>query len=110
MNKFINAQTPVYETALSELRAGHKQTHWMWFIFPQIDGLGRSKTAQLYAIKSKEEARQYLNHAILGTRLLECTEIILSLDNTSASDIFGYPDDFSFKSHSHHKVAMQTIP
>ena len=98
MNKFIKAQEAVYGKVLSELRAGHKQTHWMWFIFPQIDGLGRSPTALHYAVKNIKEAQQYLNHPVLGARLMQCTEIMLDLDNTSALAVFGKIDAMKFKS------------
>jgi uncharacterized protein (DUF1810 family) len=98
LNRFLRAQEGVYERALAELRAGQKRTHWMWFIFPQIDGLGYSPTAKRYSIKSIEEARQYLNHPVLGKRLLECTEAVIALKGGSVSEIFGYPDDMKFKS------------
>ena len=98
LNRFLRAQEGVYERALSELRRGQKRTHWMWFIFPQIDGLGYSPTAKRYPIKSIEETRQYLNHPVLGKRLLECTEAVVALKGGSVSEIFGYPDDLKFKS------------
>lgn len=98
LNRFLSAQAGVYERALAELKAGQKRTHWMWFIFPQIDGLGYSPTAKRYSIKSLEEARQYLNHPVLGKRLLECTEAVVALKSGTVSDIFGYPDDMKFKS------------
>ncbi|HET6515333.1 MAG TPA: DUF1810 domain-containing protein [Thermodesulfovibrionales bacterium] len=98
LNRFLSAQGGVYERALAELRAGEKQTHWMWFIFPQIDGLGYSPTAKHYSVKSLEEARQYLNHPVLGKRLLECTEAVLALTGRSISEILGHPDDLKFKS------------
>ena len=98
LNRFLIAQEGVYERALAELKGGQKRTHWMWFIFPQIDGLGYSPTAMRYSIKSMEEARQYLDHAVLGKRLLECTEAVVALKGGSASEIFGYPDDLKFKS------------
>jgi uncharacterized protein (DUF1810 family) len=98
LNRFLSAQEGVYERALAELKAGQKRTHWMWFIFPQIDGLGYSPTAKRYSIKSLEEARQYLNHRVLGKRLLECTEAVVALKSGTVSDIFGYPDDMKFKS------------
>jgi uncharacterized protein (DUF1810 family) len=89
LNRFTDAQAGIYENVLTELRSGQKRTHWMWYIFPQIDGLGRSATAKLYAIKSMEEARQYLNHPVLGPRLLECAEAVLAIDGRTASEIFG---------------------
>lgn len=92
LNRFITAQENVYTTVLTELKNGDKQSHWMWFIFPQIDGLGTSATAKLYAIKSIEEAKAYFNHPILGKRLLECAAILLSIKNKSANDILGFPD------------------
>jgi len=98
LNRFLVAQEGVYERALAELKKGRKRTHWMWYIFPQIDGLGYSPTAKRYAIKSTEEARQYLDHPVLGKRLLECAEAVVALRGGSASEIFGYPDDLKFKS------------
>jgi uncharacterized protein (DUF1810 family) len=98
LNRFISTQEWVFDRALSELRGGMKRTHWMWYIFPQIDGLGYSPTARLYAIKSLEEARHYLSHPILGPRLKECAEAVLALQGRSASDIFGYPDDMKLQS------------
>lgn len=98
LSRFVDAQQNSYRNALAELQAGRKQSHWMWFIFPQIDGLGHSATAKYYAIKSREEARQYLNHPVLGKRLLECAAALLSLESRSAEEIFGYPDDVKLKS------------
>ena len=98
LNRFIQAQEPVYSNVLAELQSGHKKTHWMWFIFPQIEGLGQSATARLYAIKNLDEASQYLNHPILGTRLLECSEIVLGIQGRSITDIFGWPDTLKLKS------------
>jgi len=98
LNRFISAQDEVYDRVLTELKSGTKRTHWMWFIFPQIDGLGHSPTTEYYAIKSIDEARKYLNHPILGLRLIECTEAVLAITGRSASEIFGYPDDFKLKS------------
>lgn len=96
--RFIEAQSPVYDDVLSELNAGRKQSHWMWFIFPQVEGLGRSETARFYAIQGRPEARAYLDHPILGRRLLECTQAMLRHQNQSALDILGSPDDFKFRS------------
>ena len=96
--RFVSAQATKYDGICEELRRGEKRTHWMWFIFPQFDGLGHSPTSKLYAIKSKEEARQYLEHPVLGTRLLECVQILLELEGRSASQIFGFPDDLKLKS------------
>jgi uncharacterized protein (DUF1810 family) len=98
LNRFISAQDGVYDRVLAELRDGLKRTHWMWFIFPQIDGLGHSPITRHYAIKSLEEARQYLGHPVLGARLKECAEAILAFQGRSASDIFGYPDDRKLQS------------
>lgn len=98
LNRFVIAQEKVYDTALSELRNGEKLTHWMWFIFPQIEGLGITPTSKYYAIKNLEEARQYLHHPVLGARLLECAEAVLAVQGSSASDIFGYPDYLKLKS------------
>jgi uncharacterized protein (DUF1810 family) len=98
LNRFLIAQEGIYDRALAELKAGQKRTHWMWYIFPQIDGLGYSPTAEHYAVKSLEEARQYLDHPVLGKRLLECTEAVLGIRGGSVSEIFGYPDDLKFKS------------
>ena len=98
LSRFTSAQEGIYDGVLAELRSGHKRTHWMWYIFPQIDGLGHSTTSKHYAIKSISEARQYLNHPVLGTRLLKCAEAVLTIDGRSVSEIFGYPDDLKFKS------------
>ena len=98
LDRFISAQERVYDRVLTELRSGQKRSHWMWFFFPQIDGLGHSSTTKHYSIKTMEEARQYLNHSILGTRLLECAEAVLVTEGRSISEIFGYPDDLKLKS------------
>ena len=98
LNRFKAAQERIYGTVLAELKGGQKRTHWMWFIFPQIDGLGHSPTARHYAIKSREEARTYLDHPVLGSRLLECAQAVLAVEGRSASAIFGYPDDMKLKS------------
>jgi len=96
--RFRTAQQPVFETALAELRAGRKQTHWIWFIFPQLRGLGRSPTAQLYGISSIEEARAYLADPVLGERLRLATAATLTVEGRSAHAIFGSPDDMKFHS------------
>ena len=96
--RFTSAQEGVYERALTEVRAGDKRSHWMWFVFPQIDGLGSSPTAKHYAIKTAAEARAYLDHPVLGPRLRECAEAVLAVENRSAFDIFGSPDDLKLKS------------
>ena len=98
LERFIIAQKGVYNNILSELKSGQKRTHWMWYIFPQIDGLGKSTTSRLYALKSIEEAKQYLDHQILGIRLIECTETVLDTQGHSISDIFKFPDDIKFRS------------
>ena len=98
VERFVQAQAPVYATAVAELRAGHKRTHWMWFIFPQIAGLGHSDMAQRYALASGDEAAAYLAHPVLGARLRECASIVASLDGRTAEDIFGHPDDLKFRS------------
>ena len=98
LTRFITAQDPVYNDVLSELHKGQKRSHWMWFIFPQIDGLGHSSTAKRYAIKRAYEAREYLSHPIVGKRLLECAEAVKDIHDRSASQIFGYPDDMKFRS------------
>lgn len=96
--RFVDAQASLYDRALAEIRAGRKQSHWMWFIFPQIAGLGTSPTAQHYAIKSLAEARAYLSHPILGRRLIECAEAANAIEGKSASEIFGFPDDMKLRS------------
>jgi uncharacterized protein (DUF1810 family) len=96
--RFISAQEGVYDRALAELRGGLKRSHWMWYIFPQIEGLGHSPTTRHYSIKSLEEARQYLAHPVLGARLVECAEAVLAVQGQSASDIFGHPDDWKLQS------------
>lgn len=98
LTRFLTAQENIYQQVLAELKNGEKRTHWMWFIFPQIEGLGKSSTSRLYAIKSPKEAQAYLNHPILGQRLLECTNIVLSIKGRSALEIFGFPDDMKLKS------------
>jgi len=98
LNRFITAQEGVYDRALAELRDGLKRSHWMWYIFPQIEGLGHSPTTRHYSIKSLEEARQYLAHPVLGTRLKESAEAVLAHQGLSAEDIFGHPDDGKLQS------------
>ena len=98
LRRFVTAQEGVYESALSELRAGRKTSHWMWFVFPQIAGLGRSATAQRYAIASLEEAEAYLAHPVLGPRLLECARTLTQLSGLSAEQIFGSVDAQKLKS------------
>jgi uncharacterized protein (DUF1810 family) len=98
LQRFVGAQERVYDQVLNELRSGRKRTHWMWYIFPQIAGLGHSSISQHYAIRNAEEARQYLAHPVLGARLRECASILLNLQGRSASEVFGYPDDVKLKS------------
>jgi uncharacterized protein (DUF1810 family) len=96
--RFVAAQDPVYGRVLAELRRGSKQSHWMWFIFPQIAGLGRSAMAVRYAIASLDEAKAYLAHPLLGGRLRECTGLVLDIEARSAPKIFGTPDELKFRS------------
>ena len=96
--RFVTAQDPVYEQVCAELRTGHKRTHWMWFVFPQMKGLGSSPMAEKYAIGSREEAVAYLEHPVLGPRLRECTELVNRMEGRSLDQIFGYPDDLKFRS------------
>jgi uncharacterized protein (DUF1810 family) len=96
--RFVNAQENIYPQVIAELRNGRKQSHWMWFIFPQIDGLGTSPTAKRYSIKSAEEAIAYLNHPLLGKRLLECFAILMEIQGKTAEEIFGYPDYLKLQS------------
>ncbi|MBP2300659.1 DUF1810 domain-containing protein [Azospirillum picis] len=98
LQRFVTAQEPVYETALAELRAGRKRSHWMWFVFPQLRGLGRSATATLYGIGSIAEAEAYLRHPVLGSRLEQATCAVLGLRQGSPHAIFGSPDDMKFHS------------
>jgi uncharacterized protein (DUF1810 family) len=98
LQRFVLAQQPVYATALSQLKAGQKKTHWIWFVFPQVDGLGHSAMSQRYAIKSKDEAVAYLGHPLLGTRLAECTRAVLDVGDRTAHEIFGSPDELKFRS------------
>ena len=99
LERFVTAQQRVYATALEELRQGSKQSHWMWFVFPQLRELGRSSTAKFYGITSLDEARAYLAHPLLGPRLEECTKTVVALtEPASLHDIFGSPDDMKFRS------------
>ena len=98
LSRFINAQDSIYDRVLEELKSGRKRSHWMWYIFPQVDGLGYSATSRYYAVKSMGEAEAYLNHPVLGLRLLQCAEAVLAVEGRSASDILGYPDDLKLKS------------
>jgi uncharacterized protein (DUF1810 family) len=98
LQRFVDAQRPIYPQVLAELRAGQKETHWMWFVFPQLKGLGTSPTAQKFAIDSLDGARAYLDHPTLGPRLRECTRLVTTLEGRSVEDIFGYPDHLKFHS------------
>jgi uncharacterized protein (DUF1810 family) len=98
LDRFVRAQEDNYEQALSELSRGKKRTHWMWYVFPQLDGLGFSPTAKHYSIKSLEEARAYLAHPVLGPRLLACAEAVVGIEGRSAAEVFGSPDDLKLRS------------
>ena len=98
LQRFVDARAGVFEQVCSELREGRKRSHWMWFIFPQIKGLGSSPMAMRFAISSLAEARAYLDHAVLGPRLWECSEIVVGVAGRSVDEIFGYPDDLKFHS------------
>ncbi|PST27166.1 DUF1810 domain-containing protein [Mesorhizobium plurifarium] len=98
LERFVAAQEGTYPAALAELRAGTKRTHWMWFVFPQIAGLGHSPTARYYALSGLGETRAYLGHPLLGRRILECTETVNRIRGRSALEIFGRPDDLKFRS------------
>jgi uncharacterized protein (DUF1810 family) len=98
LDRFLEAQTPVIEQALIELRAGQKQSHWMWYVFPQIASLGQSATSRAFAIQSLDEARAYLAHPVLGQRLRECCQAVMNVRGRSAHEIFGSPDDQKFQS------------
>jgi uncharacterized protein (DUF1810 family) len=98
LERFIDAQKGVYDQVIQELRAGRKESHWMWFVFPQIAGLGRSPTAVFYAISSLDEAKAYLAHAVLGARLRQCARAVLAAEGRSARQIFGGIDEMKFRS------------
>ena len=98
LDRFLDAQRGVYATALAEIRAGRKRTHWMWFVFPQIEGLGSSSASHFYAIKTAAEARAYLAHPVLGQRLRECADAVLHLGARAAADVFDSPDDLKLRS------------
>ncbi|GAB3848297.1 DUF1810 domain-containing protein [Hymenobacter terrigena] len=98
LQRFIDAQASSYQTALAEIKNGRKRSHWMWFIFPQIQGLGLSETARFYAVADAQEAKDYLNHPVLGARLREICQALLGLAVNNAHDIFGSPDDLKLKS------------
>ena len=98
LDRFVVAQEKTYPAVVKELKTGMKVSHWMWFVFPQIAGLGRTANAGKYAINTLDEAQAYLLHPLLGRRLQQCTELVLAIEGKSASDIFGYPDDIKFRS------------
>lgn len=98
LQRFVDAQGPVYDTVLGELNGGRKRSHWMWFVFPQLRGLGSSPTAVRYAISSIDEARAYLSHEVLGPRLRECAGVVARIDGRTAEEIFGRPDDMKLRS------------
>lgn len=98
LSRFVEAQAPVYDRVCEELGAGRKQSHWMWFVFPQLKALGRSQTAQHYGIADAAEALAYWQHPLLGPRLVQCAELVLAVSNHTAHDIFGSPDDLKLRS------------
>jgi uncharacterized protein (DUF1810 family) len=98
LQRFVAAQAPVYDQVREELRAGRKASHWMWFVFPQIAGLGHSAMARRYAVASLDEARAYLDHPVLGARLRECAALVTAVDGESLNEILGSPDDLKFHS------------
>lgn len=98
LQRFVAAQEGVHARALEELRRGSKRSHWMWFVFPQLDGLGRSEMARRYAIRSREEAAAYLRHEVLGPRLRECADALMGVEGKTAHDIMGFPDDLKLQS------------
>jgi uncharacterized protein (DUF1810 family) len=98
LQRFVDAQNPVFEQVCEELRAGQKRGHWMWFVFPQFKGLGHSEMATRFAISSRDEAEAYLTHQVLGSRLRECTRLVMLVEGRSINQIFGYPDDLKFRS------------
>ena len=98
LERFVTAQAPHVEAVKGELAAGRKRTHWMWFVFPQLRGLGRSQLAWHFGLQSQDEARRYLAHPVLGARLRECVELVLALPGRSAHEIFGSPDDLKLRS------------
>lgn len=108
LESFLTAQAPIYDQVVTELASGRKRTHWMWFIFPQIAGLGMSETSRRYAIRDLDEARAYLAHPILGARLQQCAKLVLDVRNRTAHEIFGSPDDL--KLHSCATLFAQVSP
>ncbi|HXE21369.1 MAG TPA: DUF1810 domain-containing protein [Rhodoferax sp.] len=108
LERFVQAQNPVYAQVCAELAAGLKTSHWMWFVFPQLKGLGRSAMAQHFGITSRAEAQAYWHHALLGARLKECVELVLAVEGRTALQIFGSPDDLKF--HSSLTLFAQAAP
>ena len=98
LSRFVDAQRPVYDSALAEIRAGRKRSHWMWFVLPQVKGLGFSSSSEYFGIGSLAEARAFLDHPVLGARLVECTEALLAHEDRSATSIMGSPDDLKLRS------------
>lgn len=98
LQRFVDAQDRIYDTVIKELAAGRKASHWMWFVFPQVRGLGSSPTAIRFGISSADEARAYLAHELLGSRLRQCARLVARIDGRSASDVFGSPDDMKLRS------------
>lgn len=98
LQRFVDAQRPVIDAVRRELAGGRKRTHWMWFVFPQLAGLGSSPTSRRYAVRSMEEARAYLAHPVLGPRLVECVKLVNGVEGRTALEIFGSPDDMKFRS------------
>ena len=108
LQRFVDAQNPVYAQVCAELAAGAKASHWMWFVFPQLQGLGRSSIARHYGIASRAEAEAYWRHPLLGPRLKECSELVLAVEGKTAHQIFGSPDDLKF--HSSMTLFAQVAP
>ena len=98
LQRFVDAQDAVYDSVVAELRAGRKRSHWMWFVFPQLGALGRSATAERYGISGPAEGRAYLEHAVLGPRLRECSRLASSIEGSSAEQVFGWPDNLKLRS------------
>ena len=110
LQRFIDAQAPVYPRVVAELRHGQKQSHWMWFIFPQLAGLGFSPMAQRFALRSRDEAVAYLGHGVLGPRLRECTALVNAIEGRAIGEILGSPDDLKFRSSMTLFGAVSTDP
>jgi uncharacterized protein (DUF1810 family) len=110
LQRFVEAQDRVYPRVVAELRARRKTSHWMWFVFPQIAGLGSSSMAQRYALNSLDEASAYLAHPVLGARLRECTQLVLDVTGRDIGDIMGYPDDLKFRSSMTLFAAVDGVP